>query len=160
MALRLSSPATCLTPFFVFCLFLPCLWLRQDDVGSKPDAAAQGRGGVKGLGKKGNQYAARLAAEARQALAVRQHVHIHKIVTCSVWFCFILFLSASASLAPPPPTPFAHHQGGPFYDAVAMRIPTSNPCLFCPASFVITTAKVGGSLSAVFVPGYDVGVQG
>lgn len=48
-----------------------CVDARQDDVGSKPDAAAQGRGGVKGLGKKGNQHAARLAAEARQALAVR-----------------------------------------------------------------------------------------
>ncbi|CAM9797019.1 unnamed protein product [Scytosiphon promiscuus] len=45
--------------------------LLMDDAGAKPDPAAQGRGGVKGLGKKGNQHAARLAAEARQALAVR-----------------------------------------------------------------------------------------
>lgn len=45
--------------------------MKQDDVGAKSDVRAQGRGGVKGLGKKGNQHAARLAAEARQALEVR-----------------------------------------------------------------------------------------
>ncbi|CAB1111828.1 unnamed protein product [Ectocarpus sp. CCAP 1310/34] len=51
--------------------------LLMEDAGAKPDAAAQGRRGVKGLGKKGNQHAARLAAEARQALAVSLSQPLH-----------------------------------------------------------------------------------
>lgn len=69
------------------------VWRRQDDAGAAPDASAQGRGGVKGLGKKGNQHAARLAAEARQALAVR--IPTNDMLAVNPWRSVIPLLCVS-----------------------------------------------------------------
>lgn len=48
----------------------PLLIGQEDAEGNSDGTRGQGRGGGKGLGRKGNQHAARLAAEARQALEV------------------------------------------------------------------------------------------
>lgn len=96
------------------------MWFRQEDAGAKPDAAAQGRGGVKGLGKKGNQHAARLAAEARQALAVSKKQTPFKNVALGVFPLFFFFLRDWLV------SPSVLHYG-PVVHVVAIPSPTQ-PC--------------------------------